>query len=104
MKAIVLGGTGRVGHHIARCLHDAGQDVTICSRGLASGYDDWIPAEIPQIRADRNDTADMARIFETVYDIGKARRELGYRPRHTTEQAIRETARWASRRGTPSAH
>lgn len=30
------------------------------------------------------------------YDINKARDQLGYQPTHTTEEAIEETARWAS--------
>lgn len=40
------------------------------------------------------------RFFAThmCFDIRKAREQLGYRPRHTTEEAIRETAQWAAGR------
>ena len=42
------------------------------------------------------------RFFAThmCFDIRKAREQLGYRPRHTTEEAIRETAQWAAGRPT----
>ena len=39
------------------------------------------------------------RFFAThmCYDISKAREQLGYVPHCTTEEAIEETARWATR-------
>jgi len=69
MNAIVFGGTGWVGHHMALALMEAGHDVTICSRGKSSTYDAEIPETLPRIRADKNDAEDMARVFEGSYDL-----------------------------------
>jgi len=69
MRVIVLGGTGWVGHNVARVFHAAGHDVTICSRGQKDTYLAELPKEIPTVRADKNDAADMERIFRESYDV-----------------------------------
>ena len=69
MKAIIFGGTGWVGHHIVLALRDAGHDVTICSRGSESTYDDEIPDNIPRVVADKTSEADVAKVLEVEYDV-----------------------------------
>ena len=62
MKVIVFGGTGWVGHEIAKAFVRAGYDVTICSRGLKGRYGSAV-ANIPAIRGDKNDPEQMKEIF-----------------------------------------
>lgn len=69
MRVIVMGGTGWVGHNIVRQFHAAGHEVTIFSRGRKTSYEADIPAEILRIRGDKNSASDMARVFETRYDV-----------------------------------
>lgn len=69
MKAIVLGGTGWVGHTIVRVFHDAGHDVTICSRGLMTTYQHEIPEGVSAVTADKNRDEDLARVFRDRYEV-----------------------------------
>jgi nucleoside-diphosphate-sugar epimerase len=63
MKVLVFGGTGWVGHEIAKSFAGAGYDVTICSRGTKGRHEDKV-ADIPTIHADKNDPAQVAEIFK----------------------------------------
>ena len=69
MKTIVFGGTGWVGHNIVLAFLDAGQDVTICTRGKNAGYRANLPADIPEVTADKTVEADVAAVFEQSYDV-----------------------------------
>jgi nucleoside-diphosphate-sugar epimerase len=57
VRVVILGGTGFIGHHVTRCLVEAGADVTTIQRGQT-------PARIPGVqalKADRHRTAPLAR-------------------------------------------
>ncbi len=69
MKVIVLGGTGWVGHHIARSFVAAGHDVTVCSRGKKDTYLEELPEGVSHVQADKNEPARMAAVFKENYDI-----------------------------------
>ena len=62
MRVALIGGTGFIGHHVARCLAAAGHDVTGIQRGFT-------PNRVPGVRAlaaDRHDaTALTAALAET---------------------------------------
>ena len=66
MKVLVIGGTGWVGHSIARELWTLGVDVTILSRGKMSSFTGDV-AEIPSIQADKKDEASMKEILSARY-------------------------------------
>ena len=69
MKALVFGGTGWVGHHIVAAFCRAGHEVTACTRGRFEKFLDEIPAGVPMVVADKNEPADVARVFENMYDV-----------------------------------
>ena len=69
MRVIVFGGTGWVGHYIAQVFHNAGHEVTICSRGKKNTYQSEIPETIRKVQCDKNNTSDMAGVFKEVYDV-----------------------------------
>ena len=69
MQVLVLGGTGWVGHHIVRAFHAAGHDVTACSRGRKTTFQDEMPDGIRTVQADKSNEADMARVFQERYEV-----------------------------------
>ena len=69
MKALVFGGTGWVGHHIVAAFCRAGHDVIVCTRGRYQKYLDEMPTDIQKVQADKNESADVARVFENRYDV-----------------------------------
>jgi len=69
MKVLIFGGTGWVGHNIAKVFHDDGADVTICSRGRTATYLDDIPDDIRRLQADKESEADVRTVFEERYDV-----------------------------------
>lgn len=69
MKALVFGGTGWVGHNIAKAFHQDGADVTICSRGRTGTYLDDIPDDIRRLQADKESEAEVRAVFEEWYDV-----------------------------------
>ncbi|MDD5729154.1 MAG: NAD-dependent epimerase/dehydratase family protein [Victivallales bacterium] len=68
MKCIVFGGTGWLGHNIALQLQQAGQDITICSRGQKSLFGQEV-SDIKTITADKEDPVAMKEIFAERYDV-----------------------------------
>jgi len=58
-----------VGHSIVKVFHDAGHDVTICSRGVTSTYQHEVPEGVPAVTADKNRDEDMARVLREGYDV-----------------------------------
>lgn len=69
MKVIVFGGTGWLGHHIVRAFHLAGHEVTICSRGRKTTFESEIPTEARRLTADKQESADMEKVFQEKYDV-----------------------------------
>ncbi len=64
MKVLVLGGTGWLGHRIARLLADKNIDVTIATRGRKQEFAGNV-ANIKTVVADKNDENAMRELFET---------------------------------------
>ncbi len=62
MKVLVLGGTGWLGHRIAREFSEHGHDVTILTRGLKTEFVENVGG-IKRIVADKNDEAAMANVL-----------------------------------------
>lgn len=62
MNVLIFGGSGWVGHSIARKLYEEKIPCTIVSRGQKTTYLNEIP-HIPSIRADKNNEEDMKNIF-----------------------------------------
>jgi nucleoside-diphosphate-sugar epimerase len=62
MNVIVFGGTGWVGHNIVLDFAGAGYEVTVCSRGQKKLFVNAV-SEIKTIRADKNNEADVKKIF-----------------------------------------
>lgn len=69
MNILVFGGTGWVGHHIVRQFARDGHDVTVCSRGKKNTFSDEMPDGIRTLQADKSSDADVARVFQTPYDV-----------------------------------
>lgn len=66
MKILLMGGTGWLGHHIARQLAKAGYEFTILTRGQKAQFKD-VADEFPTIIADKKDEASMRDVFKTRY-------------------------------------
>jgi nucleoside-diphosphate-sugar epimerase len=66
MQALVMGGTGWVGHFVALELAKRDIPVTILTRGKRQTFVDEVKG-IPLIHADKEDEAAMAKIFQTRY-------------------------------------
>ena len=69
MKTIVFGGTGWVGHTIVKLFHAAGHEVTACSRGLKSTYQEDMPDGVRVITADKDKEPDIARVLKEGYEV-----------------------------------
>lgn len=69
MKTLVFGGTGWVGHAIARIFYEDGARVTICSRGKKTDFISRLPKDIRLIRADKNNEAEMRTVLAEPYDV-----------------------------------
>ncbi|MBP5639397.1 MAG: NAD-dependent epimerase/dehydratase family protein [Victivallales bacterium] len=66
MNVLVLGGTGWLGHRIAREFSSRGDDVTILTRGQKKDFVENVSG-IRQIVADKNDEAAMADVLREGY-------------------------------------
>lgn len=66
MKVLIFGGTGWLGHRIAKVLTEKKLDVTIVSRGKFQEFAGNVDG-IRTITADKNDENSMREIFETRY-------------------------------------
>jgi nucleoside-diphosphate-sugar epimerase len=60
MTILVVGGTGFLGRHVARCLHDAGQEVVVFHRGQTSAD---LPPAVRHINGERRRLNDFAEEF-----------------------------------------
>ena len=69
MKVMVFGGTGWVGHSIARVFSEDGARVTVCSRGKNAGFIAHLPKVIRILRADKNNEAEMRQVLAEQYDV-----------------------------------
>lgn len=70
-KILIIGGTGNMGHYLAKTLAEAGADLTILNRGITK---DELPDSIHRLHADRKDSlqlrrALLAKSFDTVIDF-----------------------------------
>ena len=65
-KVMVFGGTGWLGHNIAKILSAKGMDITIVTRGKKQTFASEVTG-FRSIIADKNDEAAMKEIFETRY-------------------------------------
>jgi len=69
MKAIIFGGTGWVGHNIVLAFHNAGYEVTVCSRGQKTTYLSALPEGVRRVQANKNDAGEVRAVFEESYDV-----------------------------------
>jgi len=69
MKALILGGTGWVGHHIALSFANAGHNVTIASRGKKSDYLDEIGTDFRIVQADKTKADQMKPLLAERFDV-----------------------------------
>ncbi|MBR6374349.1 MAG: NAD-dependent epimerase/dehydratase family protein [Victivallales bacterium] len=67
MKILLMGGTGWLGHNIARQLLAEGENVTILTRGKKQTFANEMPQGIETIIADKSDEAAMAQILKAGY-------------------------------------
>ena len=70
-KILIIGGTGNMGHYLAKTLAEAGADLTILNRGITK---DELPDSIHRLHADRKDSmqlrrALLAKSFDIVVDF-----------------------------------
>lgn len=68
MKVLVLGGSGWLGHHIAKQFHAAGAEVTVASRGVKSAFLEDI-AELAQVRIDKKSDDAMRELLKEEFDV-----------------------------------
>lgn len=110
MEIFFFGGTGFLGHHIARDLSAHGHDVTLCASGKSRIFARAIAA-LPFIAGDKQGkVVTLKRYFELMIDeirfrfhgqhicftIEKAHHELGHKPHCTTEETVQKNVRWAA--------
>ena len=70
-KILIIGGTGNMGHYLAKTLAESGADLTILNRGITK---DELPDSIHRLHADRQDSrqlrrALLAKSFDIVIDF-----------------------------------
>ena len=70
-KILIIGGTGNMGHYLAKTLAEAGADLTILNRGITK---DELPDSVHRLHADRKDSmqlrrALLAKSFDIVVDF-----------------------------------
>src|SRR5262245_25347736 len=68
---LIIGGTRNLGHFLTLQLLEAGHQVTLLNRGQTL---DELPAQLPRLRADRTDPAQLSqalagRSFDVVVDM-----------------------------------
>jgi nucleoside-diphosphate-sugar epimerase len=81
-RVVVIGATGHVGTYLVPRLARGGHEVIAMSRGLRDPYHpapEW--AQVTRVAVDR------------------AREVLGYAPRYTTLEALREALAWLAAHG-----
>jgi len=69
MKVMVFGGTGWVGHSVARIFSADGARVTVCSRGKNTGFTAHLPEVVRILHADKNDATAMRQVLAEPYDV-----------------------------------
>ena len=62
MKVLVIGGTGWVGHHVARKVAERGHAVTVLSRGTKNRFNP--PEGVELVRADKNDAEAFRKLLD----------------------------------------
>lgn len=67
MKILLMGGTGWLGHNIAKQLLAQGENVTILTRGKKQTFVNDMPQGIETIIADKSDETAMAEILKAGY-------------------------------------
>lgn len=67
MNVLLMGGTGWLGHNIAKVLRAENIDVTILTRGIKQEYVADLDASTPFIVADKNNEDAMKEVFSKQY-------------------------------------
>ena len=68
MKVLVLGGSGWLGHHIAKQFHAAGAAVTIASRGVKTAFLEECAA-LPRVCVDKKSDDAMRELLKEEFDV-----------------------------------
>ena len=68
MKVLVLGGSGWLGHHIARQFQAAGDEVVIASRGVKTVFLEDC-SDLPQVCVDKKSDDAMRELLKEDFDI-----------------------------------
>ena len=69
MTWVVTGGAGYIGAHVVRALQGAGMDVAVVD-DLSTGFADFVPADVPLLRADVGDVGQVAAFLTRVGAAG----------------------------------
>ena len=69
MTWVVTGGAGYIGAHVVRALQGAGMDVAVVD-DLSTGFVDFVPADVPLLRADVGDVGQVAAFLTRVGAAG----------------------------------
>ena len=67
MKILLMGGTGWLGHNIAKQFLEQGEKITILTRGQKRTYADDMPKGVETLVADKSDEAAMSEILKANY-------------------------------------
>ena len=68
MKALLTGGAGFIGSHLAERLHDDGHAVTIVD-DLSNGNPEWIPDAVTILERDISQQGTLTSILNDEYDV-----------------------------------
>jgi UDP-glucose 4-epimerase len=91
---LVTGGAGYIGSHVVRALRAGGFGVVVLD-DLSSGHAEFVPADVPFVRAGIGDREAVARVLRT-HDVAGVVHLAGFkyagesvkRPLHTYEQNV----------------